>query len=171
QIIPLQLFWQIYSIFQLLHHIIYKSLQNLGSLKTFLILGDLQVSIQADTIQIIFQGQIMNGMGFTAIFKCFKHILSTCLCYFQLWVRSMLLESHFFQHVYFNNCQIYCNSASISCFIIVFWVSLSIAPPVAEDVEVFEPEDLNSRCSACKFSLETSSAHWLSASQLEYSIF
>src|SRR5690606_2089838 len=50
QIIPLQLFWQIYSICQLLHHIINKGLHILASLKPFLILGDLQVSIQADTI-------------------------------------------------------------------------------------------------------------------------
>src|SRR5690606_41025017 len=84
---------------------------------------------------------------------------------------SMLPESRFFQQAYFNSCKIYCNKASISCFTMASCVALSIAPPVAEEVELLEPEDLNSRCSACRFSLETSSAHWLSASQLEYSIF
>src|SRR5690606_39658241 len=84
---------------------------------------------------------------------------------------SMLPEYRFFQQAYFNRCKIYCNKASISWFTMASCVALSIVPPVAEEVELLEPEDLNSRCSACRFSLETSSAHWLSASQLEYSIF
>ncbi len=164
-------FWQVLRVFQLLYHIIQKSLQGFGhfspcwssvicklpyrltqsrsfsKVRSWMAWDSLPFSnalnISSSPVFVIFNERLMSMLPNPGFFS---KLISTAAKYIATRHQSAVSQWHLALH-----CLSHRQSQRRS--------------------KLLEPEDLNSRCNACRFSSETSSAHWLSASQLEYSIF